>query len=100
MTPQPPPTTPGPTVSAAPAPRSAWHQHWKDIATMTHGILPHEPRLKTVLDMIDRCTIAHEKNDEPAFLRAKTQLSNFMTASTPRPKPAPASPPLPTAQSA
>lgn len=51
---------------------------------MTVGILPHEPRLKTIADMIDRCTAAFEKNDEAAFLRAKLQLSNFIKASTPR----------------
>jgi hypothetical protein len=100
MTPPPPPVTAGPAASAAPAPRSAWYQHWKDIATMTHSILPHEPRLKTILTMIDRCTAAFENNDEPAFLRAKEQLSNFVIASTPRTKPAPASPPPPAAQSA
>lgn len=74
--------------TATPAPRSSWYQHWKDIATMTAGILPHEPRFATILAMIDRCTAAFEKNDEPAFLRAKLQLSNFIKASTPRPKPA------------
>lgn len=77
---------------AAPAPRSSWYYHWKDIATMTAGILPHEPRLTTILSLIDRCTAAFEKNDEPAFLRAKLQLSNFIKASTPRAKTS-ASPP-------
>jgi len=57
---------------------------------MTVGILPHKPRPKAILDMIDRCTAAFEKNDEPAFLRAKLQLSNFIKASTPRTKPPPA----------
>lgn len=81
-------------------PKSAWYQHWKDIASMTIGILPHEQRLTTIMTMIDRCTAAFEKNDEPAFLRAKVQLSNFIKASTPRTKPNPA-PAIPqTAQSA
>jgi hypothetical protein len=100
MTASPPPITPQ-TESPTPAPpRSAWYQHWKDIATMTVGILPREPRLKTILQMIDRCTAAFEKNDEPAFLRAKVQLANFIKASTPRAKAnsAPTSPPA--AQSA
>lgn len=82
------------------SPRSLWYHHWKDIATMTVGILPHEPRLTTIMTMIDRCTAAFEKNDEPAFLRAKVQLVNFIKASTPRGKPAPALTSPPAAHSA
>lgn len=41
-----------------------------------------------------------EKNDEPAFLRAKVQLANFIKASTPRSKPTPALTSPPVAQSA
>jgi len=92
MTPQHQLITPSTETRAASTPRSAWYPHWKDIATMTAGILPHEPRLTTILALIDRCTAAFEKNDEPAFLRAKLQLSNFIKASTPRAKPS-ASPP-------
>jgi hypothetical protein len=96
-----PTTAPAPDhTPAAPAPRSSWYQHWKDIATMTAGILPHEPRLTTILGLIDRCTVAFEKHDEPAFLRAKLQLANFIKASTPRPKPSPAAASPPAAQSA
>ncbi len=83
--------TPQPENTVASPPRSSWYHHWKDIATMTVGILPDEPRLKTISDMIDRCTAAFEKNDQPAFLRAKVQLSNFIKASTPRPKSIPTS---------
>lgn len=97
LMPPPPSVTPGDADNAAPSPRSAWYQHWKDIATMTHGILPHEPRLKTIREMIDRCTTAFEKNDEPAFLRAKVQLSNFIKVSTPRTKPTSACAPSATA---
>lgn len=99
-------TTSAPPISAetenqtSRPPRSAWYQHWKDIAVMTVGILPHEPRLTTIMTMIDRCTAAFEKNDEPAFLRAKVQLANFIKASTPRGKPAPALTSPPAAQSA
>ena len=74
------------TQSAAPPARSSWYHHWKDIATMTSGILPHEPRLKTVLAMVDRCTEAYNKDDEAAFLRLKQQLANLIQASTPRVK--------------
>lgn len=99
-------TTSAPPISAetenqtSRPPRSAWYQHWKDIAVMTVGILPHEPRLTTIMTMIGRCTAAFEKNDEPAFLRAKVQLTNFIKASTPRGKPAPALTSPPAAQSA
>jgi len=86
ISPPPPPVTPGAATSATSIPRSAWYQHWKDIATITHGILPHEPRLKTIFEMIDRCTAAFEKNDDRTFLRAKVQLANFIKASTPRAK--------------
>ena len=86
MTPQHQLITPSTETRAASTPRSAWYQHWKDIATMTAGILPHEPRLTTIFALIDRCTAAFEKNDEPAFLRAKLHLSNFIKASTPRAK--------------
>lgn len=66
---------------------SPWLQHWKDIAILTHGILPHEPRLKSVLTMIDRCNEAFIKQDEAGFLRIKQQLTNFITASAPRAQP-------------
>lgn len=52
------------------------------------------------MTMIERCTAAFEKNDEPAFLRAKVQLANFIKASTPRSKPTPALTSPPVAQSA
>ncbi|HJT20615.1 MAG TPA: hypothetical protein VJ746_09100 [Nitrospira sp.] len=92
--PSPAPQNESPAGSTA---RSSWYHHWKDIATMTVGILPHEPRLTTIMTMIERCTAAFEKNDEPAFVRAKVQLAHFIKASTPRTKPTPA---LPAAQSA
>lgn len=96
-----PTATPAPDrTPVAPAPRSSWYHHWNDIATLTAGILPHEPRLTTILGLIDRCTAAFEKNDEPAFLRAKLQLSNFIKASTPRTKPSVESAPPPASQSA
>lgn len=82
---------PEPEPPAAPPPCSSWYHHWKVIATLTVGILAHEPRLVTIMTMIERCTAAFDKNDEPAFLRAKVQLANFIKASTPRVKPLPPS---------
>lgn len=86
-----PPADPEREQPAASPPRSSWYHHWKDIATMTVGILPNEPRLATIMTMIERCTAAFEKDDEPAFLRAKVQLSNFIKALTPRVKAPPTS---------
>ena len=86
-----PPSSPQPEQPAASPPRSSWYHHWKEIATMTIGILPHEPRLTTIMTMIERCTAAFDKKDEPAFLRAKVQLANFIKASTPRSKAIPTS---------
>lgn len=78
-----PPTTPE-KQSFPSSPPSPWLQHWKDIAILTHGILPHEPRLKAVLTMINRCNQAFIKQDEAEFLRMKQQLTNFIAASAPR----------------
>jgi hypothetical protein len=76
------PTTP----TAAPGQRSSsWYRHWKDIADLTAGILPHEPRLRPILSMVERCNEAYKHNDETGFLRLKDQLSNLVKASAPRP---------------
>jgi len=65
-------------------PMSPWYQHWKDIATMTTGILPDEPRFKLIASMVDRCNEAYTKGDEPTFLRLKGQLQNLINASNPK----------------
>ena len=77
-----------PTALPAPAPKqppmSPWSRHWKDIATMTTGILPDEPRFKLIASMVDRCNEAYTKGDEPTFLRLKGQLQNLINASNPK----------------
>ena len=77
-----------PTALPAPAPKqppmSPWYRHWKDIATMTTGILPDEPRFKLIASMVDRCNEAYTKGDEPTFLRLKGQLQNLINASNPK----------------
>lgn len=65
-------------------PRSPWYCHWKDIADMTAPILPHEPRMKLITTMLDRCDIAYHNDDEKGFLRLKEQLRNLINASTPK----------------
>lgn len=65
-------------------PMSSWYQHWKDIATITTGILPDEPRFKLIASMVDRCNEAYTKRDEPTFLRLKGQLHNLIHASNPK----------------
>lgn len=77
-----------PTVLPATVPKqpamSPWYRHWKDIATMTTGILPDEPRFKLIATMVDRCNEAYTKGDEPTFLRLQGQLQNLINASNPK----------------
>jgi hypothetical protein len=77
-----------PTALPATVPKQAspspWYRHWKDIATMTTGILPDEPRFKLITSMVDRCNEAYTKGDEPTFLRLKGQLQNLISASNPK----------------
>jgi hypothetical protein len=76
--------TPSPR-SQAHATRSPWYHHWKDIADMTTPILPHEPRMKIIINLLDRCDIAYRNGDEKGFLRLKEQLRNLINASNPKP---------------
>ena len=57
---------------------------------MTMNILPHEPRVKMIATMLDRCDMAYQKKDEVGFVRLNKQLRNLINASNPRP-PKPAS---------
>ena len=65
--------------------RSPWYHHWKDIAEMTMNILPHEPRVKLITSMLDRCDAAYKQGDEVGFIRLKEQLRNLINASAPKP---------------
>jgi hypothetical protein len=71
--------------------RSSAYGHWKEIATATLGILATEPRYTHIWTMLQRCEDAFKSGNETAFLKAKQQLLNFITASTPRIKSTPAS---------
>ena len=65
--------------------RSPWYLHWKDIADMTMGILPHEPRVPMITSMLTRCEAAYRKGDETGFMKLKDQLRNLIQASNPKP---------------
>ena len=54
------------------------------------NILPHEPRVKMIATMLDRCDMAYQEKDVVGFIRLKKQLRNLINASNPRP-PKPAS---------
>ena len=90
MTPHQPTNDTSPSQPQARTPRSPWYQHWKDIADMTMNILPHEPRVKMIATMLDRCDMAYQEKDVVGFIRLKKQLRNLINASNPRP-PKPAS---------
>jgi hypothetical protein len=66
-------------------PRSPWFHHWKDIADLTMNIYPHEPRVKLITALLDRCDLVYKKGDEAGFSRLKDQLRNLISASTPGP---------------
>jgi len=51
---------------------------------MTMDILPHEPRAKLIITMLDRLDVFYKKGDEGGFLRSKEQLRNLINASNPK----------------
>jgi hypothetical protein len=47
-----------------------WHAAYREIARITYGLLPDDPRLKTVLAAIDQCDKDFMRGDWPTFQKS------------------------------
>jgi len=47
-----------------------WLNAWRELARLTDGLLPDDPRLQSILMALRRCDDTFLANDWPAFQRA------------------------------
>ncbi len=47
-----------------------WSTAWRELANLTSGITPEDPRLQPVLAALDACDNAYLANDWPGFEQA------------------------------
>jgi hypothetical protein len=58
------------STRASTASKHPWHAAYREIARITYGLLPEDPRLKTVLAAIDRCDEAFTRGDWSTFQKS------------------------------
>jgi hypothetical protein len=73
-------------------PTNPWLEPWRRVAAATHGITATEPRLRPILQLLEQCDLAYQKQNQDAFGKAEQRLAQFLTASTPRSRPQPSIP--------
>ncbi len=56
------------------SPHARWHAAYREIARITYGIMPEDPRLESVLAAIDECDKAFYRGDWGTFCEASTRV--------------------------
>ena len=59
-------------------PQPEWLWRWRDLATLTEGLLRTDCRYHPVLAALDRCDVAFEHGDWPAFQEAAEAVKRLV----------------------
>lgn len=56
----------------------SWLEVWRELARITYGVMPEDPRFKPVMIALDACDAAFEADDWEAFQEARQRVKNAM----------------------
>jgi len=59
-------------------PRKPWLAVWRELATLTYGITPQDPRLGPVLTALNRCDEAFANDDWARFQRGANDIKEIV----------------------
>ena len=84
-------------VLAAPTPQTHWLARWRRLASVTDGLTQDDPRLPTILTLLEQCSEHCREENDNAFIHIAKQITHLMALPTPPTLPTDIEPPHPPA---